>query len=410
MLRAQRFVMTSGERYVSLIDERTRLPHYASNLYITTQVRNASLSCAAMIAAAGHLTILYRFFAIRNIDWAVRCASGEFLYLHEVDALRDFLSYRFRKWDSCTLGQQMFTVEELLASHGTVHKDVLYSRMTTASRYILWFGRRYFDHLRPEPEALKNLSEQINALRPSHRGRNQELKDRALSDRQRLSLARYIEVGAAENPFDSTVQVRNRLMVTIESELGIRGGELLNIRVSDCNFATNTLLVARRPDQKDDPRPYQPLVKTRERRLPVSSELMAEIHDYILGARRAVRNASRCPYLFVTHKNGPSVGQPLSISAYQKMWDVLQSVVPELRAVTGHRLRHSWNHDFSTEMDALPKPPSPEDQEQIRSRWMGWKEGSGTASLYNRRFIQAKANEAGLMLQRTSRAKTGGEA
>lgn len=410
MLRAQRFVMRSGERYVSLIDERTRLPHYASNLFITTQVRNASLSCAAMVAAAGHLTILYRFFAIRHLDWAARCASGEFLCPHEVDALRDFMSYRFREWDNCTVEQQMFTVEELLASHGTVHKDVLYSRMTTASRYILWFGRRYFDHLTPEPEALKNLSDQIKALRPSHKGRNQELKDRALDERETASLARYIEVGAADNPFDSTVQVRNRLMLTIESELGIRGGELLNIRVSDCNFSTNTLLVARRPDQKDDPRPYQPLVKTRERRLSVSSELMAEIHDYILGPRRAVRNASRCPYLFVTHKNGPSVGQPLSISAYQKMWDVLQSTVPELRAVTGHRLRHSWNHAFSTEMDAFSKPPSPEEQEQIRSRWMGWKEGAGTASQYNRRFIQAKANEAGLMLQRTSRSRTGGEA
>lgn len=408
MLRAQRFVMNSGERYVTLIDELTRTPHYASNLFITTQVRNASLSYAAMVAAAGHLTILYRFFAVRNIDWATRCTSGVFLHQHEADALRDFMSYRFREWEHCNIEQEMFTVEELLASHGTVHKDVLYSRMTTASRYLLWLGRRHFDHLNPEPEALKQLAEQIKALRPSHRGRNQELKDRSLDERESVSLERYITVGAAENPFALSVQVRNRLMVTIETELGIRGGELLNIRVSDCNFANNTLLIARRPDQKDDSRQYQPLVKTRERRLPVSSELMADIHDYVLGARRAVRNAGRCPYLFVTHKSGPSVGQALSLSAYQKMWDVLQSSVPELRAVTGHRLRHSWNHAFSVEMDALPNPPSPGEQEQIRSRWMGWREGSGTASRYNKRFVQAKADEAGLMLQRTSRSRKGG--
>ena len=123
--------------------------------------------------------------------------------------------------------------------------------------------------------------------------------------------------------------------------------------------------------------------------------------------RRAVRNANRCPYLFVTHKNGPTVGQPLSISAYQKIWDVLQSSVAELRAVTGHRLRHMWNHSFSKEMDELPNPPSPEEQEQIRSRWMGWIEGSGTAAIYNRRFIQAKADEAGLALQRKARSKKG---
>lgn len=407
MLRAQRFVMKSGERYVVLIDECTRIPHYAANLFITTQLRNASASNASMVAAAGHLTFLYRFFAVRNIDLVERCQSKAFLHPHEVDSLRDFLSYRFREWDRCAVDPQMFTVEELLASRGVVHKDVLYSRLTTAGRYIVWFGRRYFDHLSPEPEALSKLGEQILALRPSHKGRNQELIDRALSEREQGLLEDCLEVGAADNPFGQNVQVRNRLMVLIEMELGIRGGELLNIRVSDCNFSNSTLLIARRADQVDDTRKYQPLVKTRERKLPVTNSLMAEIHGYIMVQRRAVRNANRCPYLFVTHKNGPTVGQPLSISAYQKIWDVLQSSVAELRTVTGHRLRHQWNHSFSEEMDARPKPPSPEEQEQMRSRWMGWREGSGTAATYNKRFIQAKADEAGLALQRKARSKKG---
>lgn len=407
MLRTQRFVMKSGERYVVLIDECTRIPHYASNLFITTQVRNASASYASMVAAAGHLTFLYRFFAVRNIDLVERCKSKAFLHPYEVDSLRDFLSYRFREWDCCSVDPQMFTVEELLASRGVVDNDVLYSRLTTAGRYIVWFGRRYFDHLNPEPEALSKLGEQILALRPSHKGRNRELIDRALSEREQGVLERCLEVDTADNPFGNSVRVRNRLMVLIETELGIRGGELLNIRVSDCNFSNNTLLIARRADQVDDTRKYQPLVKTCERRLPVTDSLMAEIHNYIMVQRRAVRNANRCPYLFVTHKNGPTVGQPLSISAYQKIWDVLQSSVAELRAVTGHRLRHHWNHSFSEEMDALPKPPSSEEQEQMRSRWMGWREGSGTASTYNRRFIQAKADEAGLALQRKARSKKG---
>lgn len=408
MLHAKRFVMTSGERYVILIDESRHIPHYASNLFITTQVRNASESYASMVAAAGHLTFLYRFFSLRNIDLEQRCKSKTFLHSHEVDGLRDFLSYRFRKWDICNVDQQMFSVEELLASYGFVHKDVLYSRLTTASKYIVWFGRRYFDHLSPEPEKLGKLGEQLLALRPSYKGRNQDLKDRALSAVEQTLLEQCVEKGAADNPFSESVQVRNRLIVLLEMELGIRGGELLNIRVSDCNFSNNTLLIARRADQKDDPRKYQPLVKTRERRLPVTEILMGEIHSYVMVQRRAVRNANRCPYLFVTHKNGPTVGQPLSIPAYQKMWDVLQASFPELRSVTGHRLRHSWNHAYSEEMDALSEPLSPVLQEQARSRWMGWKEGSGTAARYNKRFIQAEANKAGLVLQRKARSQKEG--
>lgn len=405
MLRTQRFVMKSGERYVVLIDECTGTPHYAANLFITTQLRNASASYASMVAAAGHLTFLYRFFAVRNIDLVERCQTKAFLHPYEVDSLRDFLSYRFREWERCTVDPQLFTVEALLASRGVVHKDVLYSRLTTAKQYIVWFGRRFFDHLSPEPAALSQLGTQILALRPRHKGRNQQLIDRALSEREQALLAQCLELDAPSNPFGHDVRVRNRLIVLIEMELGIRGGELLNIRVSDCNFSNNTLLIARRADQVDDPRKYQPLVKTRERKLPVSDSLMAEIHSYIMVQRRAVRNANRCPYLFVTHKNGPTVGQPLSISAYQKVWDVLRSSVAELQAVTGHRLRHQWNHSFSKELDELPNPPSAEEQEQIRSRWMGWKEGSGTAATYNRRFIQAKADEAGLALQRKARSQ-----
>lgn len=409
MLRTQRFVMRSGERYVVLLDEETLVPHYASNLFITTQVRNASNSMASMVSAAGHLTILYRFFSLRKIDLQQRCSSNTFLHLHEVDSLRDFMSYRFRKWDLCNVDQHMFSVDELLASYGFVHKDVLHSRLTTASNYIVWFGRRLFDHLRPEPEALNELGEQIKALRPAHRGRNQELKDRALNELERTSLEQLLEVGGVSNPFGDSVQVRNRLMILIEMELGIRGGELLNIRVADCDFSNNTLLIARRADQLDDPRTYQPLVKTNERRLPVDEWLMAEIHHYVLVQRRAVSNANRCAYLFVTHKNGPTVGQPLSISAYQKMWDVLQAATPELRGVTGHRLRHTWNNKFSEEMDTLVKPPSSVVQEQMRSRWMGWREGSGTAARYNKRFVQAKADEAGLALQHKARSKGRGD-
>lgn len=45
---------------------------------------------------------------------------------------------------------------------------------------------------------------------------------------------------------------------------------------------------------------------------------------------------------------------------------------------------------------------SEEIQEKIRSFLMGWKEGSGTAAIYNKRFIQQKGHEAALELQKSS--------
>ena len=50
-------------------------------------------------------------------------------------------------------------------------------------------------------------------------------------------------------------------------------------------------------------------------------------------------------------------------------------------------------------MDSMNNPLSQEEQEKMRSYIMGWKEGSGSATHYNKRFLRMKANEAALKLQ-----------
>lgn len=50
-------------------------------------------------------------------------------------------------------------------------------------------------------------------------------------------------------------------------------------------------------------------------------------------------------------------------------------------------------------MDFLDEAVSEGRQEQVRSYLMGWRDGSGTAATYNKRFIQKKCFEAALALQ-----------
>jgi hypothetical protein len=52
-------------------------------------------------------------------------------------------------------------------------------------------------------------------------------------------------------------------------------------------------------------------------------------------------------------------------------------------------------------MDSRDNPPDEAQQEQLRSWLMGWRQGSGTATTYNQRFIKRKASEASLVLQQT---------
>ncbi|MBL0551294.1 site-specific integrase [Aeromonas caviae] len=242
----------------------------------------------------------------------------------------------------------------------------------------------------------------MKARRPRKRGRNSFLEDRSLSDVQLDALFEVIRLGSEFNPFSIDVQARNRLMILLLFHLGIRGGELLNIRVQDIDFSSLTIRIVRRADEVADSRINAPNAKTRERLIPLSEKLSDELHKYIINDRRKVRNATKNDYLFVTYKSGPTLGQPISKAAYHKLITEIRAVSPQLHAVTGHMLRHTWNRKFSERMDTCAEPISEERQEMIRSFLMGWKEGSGTAATYNRRFIQQKGYEAALALQESN--------
>ncbi|MDA4230638.1 tyrosine-type recombinase/integrase, partial [Escherichia coli] len=66
------------------------------------------------------------------------------------------------------------------------------------------------------------------------------------------------------------MQRRNRLMILLLFYLGIRGGELLNIRIQDIDFSANRIRIVRRADEQADSRTNEPNAKTRERLLPLA--------------------------------------------------------------------------------------------------------------------------------------------
>lgn len=384
--RTTSFSMSSGERYCLVIDRVTELPIYHPNLFITTQLRNKSDSFSTMLSAANNIAILLRFLEDRNINLEERILGRDLFETYELDDLRDFTQQRFSK----------------VADEGVVSSITHYMRLTTIAQYISW----YANHLIKLPSTvearqIKRVETQIKSRRPVKRGRNRD-QDRSLDEVQLEALFEIIKVGSEHNPFGEQVQRRNRLMILILYYLGIRGGELLNLRISDINFAKHQLKIVRRADEKDDPRIQEPNAKTLERTIPLGELLSKELHEYIAGDRRKVTNAKRNNFLFITHKKGPTIGQPISKSSYYKIFNIVKSVAPQLYELTGHKLRHTWNRKFSEKMDSMDEPASEEKQDQIRSYIMGWKQGSGTSTHYNKRFVQEQAQKAALALQSNS--------
>jgi integrase len=350
------------------------------------------------------INVLLNF--LNGSDLADRFLRRKFLTPNECQALRDDCQKNFGRAGVGTSGN-------VIAFKGgkngykpatkTVSKGTEYSRLTYIAEYVAWLAKhllsKSFDS--ETLTAVDAMKTALLTLRPNKKGRNDDADEtKGLSREQEKLLMEVVRPGSEQNPFTrSAIQVRNELIVQTLRCLGIRGGELLNIRVDDIDFKRNEVVIRRRADEKGDPRRRQPLVKTRARRLALDPRLAASFRSYIVQIRRRIPNAAAYPYVFVTHKSGPTQGQPMSIEAYKQMIRRIAGSHPLLARFTGHALRHTWNDRFSEYMDHKVDAESESMQERIREDLMGWSEDSGTAKDYNKRFIRRKGRTVGLELQ-----------
>ncbi len=398
------FIMSTGERYCLLVDSDSGAPLFYPNLYITTQVRNRSLSYSAMEGSLVGISVLLNFMSGRNQSIDDRFKKGAFLNLNETDALRDYCQKRINNTEKASNSTELLVKKRLREQNGMVSSRTEYHRLTVIANYVEWLAVSLSgnNHTAEQRKLIEKMVKAIKSRRPVRKNRNQELSDRGLSKKQLEFLFELFRPESNLNPFrDKSVRTRNRIMFLMLLHLGIRGGELLNIRIRDIDFSNGQLIIARRADEKDDPRTDQPLVKTLDRRLPMRESLVRELHNYILKERSRIPNAKKHDFLFVTHKPGPTCGQPISKSAYNKIIRVVRYVSPVLHDFTGHALRHAWNEIFSDLMDKMDNPPDEAGQEQMRSYLMGWRQGSGTATIYNKRFVKRKAMEVAVEMQKS---------
>lgn len=386
----RRFVAADGERYAVLVDG-SGMPLYYPTLFTTWHLRSRSLAANSIANALNAIKALFAWEAQVDIDLMILFSQGELLGEERVRGLSDFLQLALAP------EHREKKVAPITRRPKTVGNSNHYFRLTVVADYLGFLAKRLCPSSRGDRE-IKLMVASIRANRPSKPNKSVSDKDeRYLDEAVVEAVEQALRPGSGHNPVkDYAVQVRNALMFTILRLTGLRRGELLNLRVDDIDFAKNTLRVVRRPDSKGDSRAYQPTAKTRQRTIPLASELITRIHEYVLRYRNRLPGAMKHGYLFVTHKEGPTQGCPLSISAFQKWMSGVGAIIKD-SGLHSHALRHHWNYVFSLHSDAAEMSPATE--EKIRSYLMGWEETSGTAQTYNKRHTKQKAAEAVLALQ-----------
>ncbi|EET6412550.1 site-specific integrase [Escherichia coli] len=390
--KVKKFIMSSGERGCLILDKKSNLPTYYQNLFLTTDIRNRGATASTMEIVATNLLIFSNFLDGRGIDIIERVELKKYLSVAEIDDLVRYAKQRFDR-------QKIINIKS--TNYRFIAKRTFSYRIHVFSRYLKWLCGLVHSskgiHAKYEVDV---FIESIRAHIPRNNSLNMnEISEKSLNEEEIKVLFRLLEIGGIENPFHKEVQVRNRLIFTLLLNLGLRAGELLNLKIDDFDLRDNTLSVVRRHDSKEDGRSYQPLVKTGERVIPLSDELAREIFDYISNSREKMTKRKKHNFLFVAHCTGKNAGEPLSISAYEKVISTLKRASPELYNLSGHRLRHSWNYMYSKGIEGAELEYNR--RKDLRNYLMGWSKESIMCDRYNYKYISQQEKDVVLKVYKS---------
>jgi integrase len=155
------------------------------------------------------------------------------------------------------------------------------ARLRYVSKYLVWRVGQFISKLTPthsiklalerEKDALK---EKLTALMPRSTRRNSADAREGLFEDVVEQLKEYLNPLSPNNPWKSEhMRYRNCLIFYWFLYLGIRRGELLEIRIRHIDFRKSQVFIERRADDDKDPRAKQPNAKTNDRVLSLSETL-----------------------------------------------------------------------------------------------------------------------------------------
>lgn len=404
-LAVRTLITPSGERLPILLDRSTGMPVFYPNLYVLTELRQTNRASATMERALREIAVLYDYLYDTGIDLDDRLREGSLLSLGEIDGLARHCRQTINPSRGGESGRRVharsFGEKEFVLSR-PVSQTTAANRLRTIHAYLSWLIAVRLSTIQ-QREVFRTKLEQMRenvlpALRariPVSKGRNTLNLRQGLAPELVERLLQIVDPSNSDNPWKSEfIRQRNALMVCWLMQLGVRRGELLNVMISDVDFRKNTVTIARRADDPEDPRRMQPKVKTRDRILSLSPELAALSLKYITTTRSQIARNNRHGYLFVAEHTGA----PMSLSSLNKMFKKLRLTNPEFPGnLSGHMLRHTWNDEFSRKLEG--KGIGEATEEQMRSYLMGWSPTSSTSRIYTRRFVEEAARQASLDLQ-----------
>lgn len=280
-------------------------PIFEVTVYALTMLRGRNLASNTIEQALRAIFVLYLFLNSHQIGLSTRFRQGYLLSLTEIDALINFCRlsmkdmYIYSPQGPYNVSGKVASLKVARGSLSRIHylrvvPTFTATRLIYIREYLNWAVQEYIfrSGAQGEPKRIllqmsEELGKQIAARLPKTDRRGTITEREGLEPELIDFLFTVLDAGDERNPWQSSHnQKRNKLIIYWLYHLGIRRGELLNVRIQDINFhkgghGGGTVIIARRADDMHDPRLNQPLVKTKARELPVHAQLLEETEEYM---------------------------------------------------------------------------------------------------------------------------------
>lgn len=407
-------IFKNGERYPILLDD-DGIPDFWVTLYVT-EILRPSHTQASIINGITHLVHLRLWENINRRNLIDELSRSQFLSDQDIFSLRDHCLLDTRSLRDWYAKSNKSAVVKFAAAStvsmtplNTVTRDHAANRLGQIASFLEFTARTVLRNQLSDqaiPEIINSMKSRILANKPKGsvgRGLSTDPDTKAPPPEVFDQFMSAVHEDSPDNPFKSPdVRFRNSLIFEVMRETGLRSGELLGVRVDDIDFHKGAIAIVRRHDAIEDPRPYQPVAKTRERNIPVKKALTARLKKYIMEVRAKIDHARKHPYLFVTHKHGKYYGAPISNSAFiERVLKTATQSYPELFGeIKRHGFRHDFNYRLSKKIDkvneAAKSDPSikiisPAQEAKDRMYLMGWVSPK-TAEIYDLRHTKEEVS------------------
>lgn len=394
-------LLPNGERRPFLVGQDGMEDDYCS-LFVVSTLRNRGLSVASQEAALNAVNVLSGFCQVNEIDLAGRLRAGKYLTSIECEALSNFARQSFGA--EAKRHQKVVALGKVRRGYAyavpSVAPPTHFKRLTHIADFVEWMAKYLLTHLSPD-RMLRIAEMREDVLR--HRGiavpARDDYDDEEFTQLHNRALNEVIELGSERNPFKAELQIRNLLLVEVLRQTGIRRGEVLSLQVRDIDHVKRQLTVRRRHDAIDDIRIDQPVSKTDGRTIPISAYLTELVVQYV-AERRMVPGATKHRYLFVTHKSGPTQGQPMTKAGLREVFESLSASDENLAKVRTHLLRHFFSNELARVQHEWGSDEDNKDlHRRVRNYLAGRKQHSAVDAVYTQVETKRQARVAVLALQ-----------